>query len=739
MANFKIQNVRIQLKHDTAANWASSSLIPLEGELCLDTTNKVIKIGDGTNPFNNLPTSGCIIAEASAYDETNNPGGIDAEHGGIKVNGKDINVYTLTPAATNALGGIKSAGDPDDVAEGSRELGKIYVDATTGQAVISYVKYADQLKTAHTISFEESTTDAGDTDVTGTFTFDGSGNVATQLKLVNKFDTDSAASKRVVVANVDAKGRVISDEYLLSSDIHDAVNAGAADNADATAKAVVAGKAILADADGKLDNSFLHTTGVVANDGVSDAAYTAVKVDSKGRVVEGLSTSNNIASNKNGANAAVLGFVKSDFDGALADDADDNKGKIKISAAGEMSVARVNKADQLTAARTVSFADSGDDTTDATGSFSFDGSGNVTTQLELIDKITLTGADATKGYKRFVTTNVDAKGRVVGEGSALVSADISNAVAATTGANEAARVIKTDTNGKLDDSFLNAVDYTQAAADNTATTVITNITRDTKGRITGTSKMEATATGGTSADGNKLVKLTADGKLDNSIIPALAIGEVQTVTYADNETVGENSVVAFKGITAAQSGDVAVVTTTKGASETAAAYAARSVTNGDGVYIYAGNESGTEAYSASNWILIKAPGSAIQSVNGKTGPTVVLETGDIAEGGTATTDVSYIQASGTYQSGTTYYEDAAGTIEADISTFDSNTPVDNLFVAQSVSAAHRYFTEARAYSAIHAVKTRDTANSFRDAAHIMMDTDTYIMNCGSARTNTHNF
>ena len=132
MANFHISNVRIQLKHDTAANWATNSgLIPLSGEFCLDTTNNILKVGDGTNTFANLPTIG-YVTEASAYspyvDKQNpgNPGGKDATHGGIKVNGKDINVYTLNIATNSTLGGIKSGGD-------------ITVDSSTGVATVNTI------------------------------------------------------------------------------------------------------------------------------------------------------------------------------------------------------------------------------------------------------------------------------------------------------------------------------------------------------------------------------------------------------------------------------------------------------------------------------------------------------------------------------------------------------------------------------------------------------------------------
>lgn len=133
-----------------------------------------------------------------------------------------------------------------------------------------------------------------------------------------------------------------------------------------------------------------------------------------------------------------------------------------------------------------------------------------------------------------------------------------------------------------------------------------------------------------------IIDLCTNGKIKASLLPDLAIGTVKTVSYTDSETVGagDPEVVAFKGITAAESGDFAVVTTTQGASETDAAYLTRQTTNGDGVYIYAGNTTGSEAYSASNWVLIKVPGSAVQSVNGKVGASITLTSDDVGEGST---------------------------------------------------------------------------------------------------------
>ena len=48
---------RIQLRRDTAANWASENPVRLEGELGLelDDSRNRMKIGNGTDAWNDLP------------------------------------------------------------------------------------------------------------------------------------------------------------------------------------------------------------------------------------------------------------------------------------------------------------------------------------------------------------------------------------------------------------------------------------------------------------------------------------------------------------------------------------------------------------------------------------------------------------------------------------------------------------------------------------------------------------
>jgi hypothetical protein len=48
-------SVCLQLRSDTAANWAAANPVLLDGELGYDKTNNVLKIGDGVTPWNSLP------------------------------------------------------------------------------------------------------------------------------------------------------------------------------------------------------------------------------------------------------------------------------------------------------------------------------------------------------------------------------------------------------------------------------------------------------------------------------------------------------------------------------------------------------------------------------------------------------------------------------------------------------------------------------------------------------------
>lgn len=140
------------------------------------------------------------------------------------------------------------------------------------------------------------------------------------------------------------------------------------------------------------------------------------------------------------------------------------------------------------------------------------------------------------------------------------------------------------------------------------------VTVDAKGRVTAGSNLTTTDISGIGTAATKNVGTAAgnipilgsDGKLSDSVIPAIAISESHTVA-------SEHEMLAL----AAQVGDIAIRT------------------DGAGTWIL----KQTPASTLANWVQLKSPTDAATSVNGKTG-NVILTTSDIAEG----TNQYYTQA-----------------------------------------------------------------------------------------------
>lgn len=140
------------------------------------------------------------------------------------------------------------------------------------------------------------------------------------------------------------------------------------------------------------------------------------------------------------------------------------------------------------------------------------------------------------------------------------------------------------------------------------------VTVDAKGRVTAGSNLTTADVGGIGTAATKNVGTAAgnipilgsDGKLNDSVIPAIAISESHTVA-------SETEMLAL----AAQVGDIAIRT------------------DGTGTWIL----KQTPASTLANWVQLKSPTDAATSVNGKTG-NVILTTSDIAEG----TNQYYTQA-----------------------------------------------------------------------------------------------
>lgn len=166
------------------------------------------------------------------------------------------------------------------------------------------------------------------------------------------------------------------------------------------------------------------------------------------------------------------------------------------------------------------------------------------------------------------------------------------------------------------------------------------VTVDAKGRVTAGSNLTTTDISGIGTAAGNIPILDSAGKLSDSVIPAIAISESHTVA-------SEHEMLAL----AAQVGDIAIRT------------------DGTGTWIL----KQTPASTLANWVQLKSPTDAANSVNGKTG-NVILTTSDIAEG------------------------------------------------------TNQYYTQARFVAAFKASKSTDLA----DSSSLVRNTDTIILDCGNA-------
>ena len=98
---------RIFLRRDTAANWSVTSPNPIilaEGEPGFDTTNQILKIGDGTTPWNSL-------SQFQGPAGATGPAGADGADGVDGVDGQDgvqISTYTKANLPLNATAGTNA-------------------------------------------------------------------------------------------------------------------------------------------------------------------------------------------------------------------------------------------------------------------------------------------------------------------------------------------------------------------------------------------------------------------------------------------------------------------------------------------------------------------------------------------------------------------------------------------------------------------------------------------------------
>ena len=239
------------LRNDTSENWSTANPVLQLGELGIDTTEKKIKIGDGTTPWNDLDFSSSKGAEIGTAAPTASDDGFDV--GTIWVDTTNGLAYLLydntadtavwkqivTPDQLEELG----AGDMLKAVFAKQKPNDGYVDKAILADTATAANSAAKLTTPVDITLSG--------DVTGTVSFDGS-QAADIEATVNTAFTEAAAD-----ANI-ASGDTLTVILGKLAKFYNTTNAAIAGKQDAIT--VDANKALISNGEGKVAASTVTAT-----------------------------------------------------------------------------------------------------------------------------------------------------------------------------------------------------------------------------------------------------------------------------------------------------------------------------------------------------------------------------------------------------------------------------------------------------------------------------------------------
>lgn len=327
-----------------------------------------------------------------------------ANNGYVAVDGKDVKVYELPTATTDAIGGVKiaAAGTADKVvldAEGVAGIDKVSAAKIDGVV-------AEAAKVSHSVKM-------------GTKTFDGSANItftADDLPLPEKVVTNEKYGTDTVAGAV--KSSTEQDQVAIGTDGKMTVN----DISAAKIKGSVASAA-------KVDHSV--TMGTKTFDGSADVTFTTDDLPLPEDLVRktdiGTATAAGLVKSSDAKDQVAIAedgtmslntVSASKIDGTVSKAADAEKlggvaaASILVAGADTSLTSKVKAAaaaDQLANAQDIEL------TGDVTGTAKFDGSATASIAATLADSGVKAGT--------YTKVKVDAKGRVT-EGSALAASDI---------------------------------------------------------------------------------------------------------------------------------------------------------------------------------------------------------------------------------------------------------------------------------------------------------------------------
>ncbi len=247
MANENVERVlesRIQLRNDTAANWAAVNPVLLKGEIGIEIDTRKIKIGDGIAAWENLK----YVSDDIVVSETN-PTDADTDY--------DIGELWLNKAEYKFF-----------VLIAKNETAAVWKRIPTAEEleVVAESQVAQKLKEARKISVSG--------DATGETEFDGSEDANIEILLANSGTTAGTFTK----FTVNEKGLIIKSELLTPDDIPELTLAKITDAGTAAARNVgsKAGNLVELGANGKIDteerakNSFTENFGQTSSADLTD-------------------------------------------------------------------------------------------------------------------------------------------------------------------------------------------------------------------------------------------------------------------------------------------------------------------------------------------------------------------------------------------------------------------------------------------------------------------------------------